>query len=360
MRADLDDVIDCPEGLTGEWISQALATSGHAVTVTEVRFERVGTGQMGMTYRLHLTYDREGGPATLIAKMAGEDEEARALVAPGYAAEVGFYTALVSDLNVRSPRCWYGAITADRTRFTLLLDDISTAAPGLQVEGCTVAQAAASLRNLVGLHAPRWGDERLWDLDFLLRPEPAMAAMMAQVMSTATEEFLKRYQHQLATADAATLRDATAEIERWQLARTTPFTAIHGDYRLDNLLFDSKSGEVTAVDWQTAAIGPPLRDVAYFLGTSLDTELRRANERKLVGDYHNGLVEHGVGTYSAEQCWDDYRLGQLQGPMITVIGCIYAAAVRSVESDEMFLTMARRSCAAIRDLGSIDLVRSVP
>lgn len=359
MRTGVEDVIDRPEGLTAEWISEALGISGHQLTVTEVRFERVGTGQMGTTYRLHLSYDKTKGPATLIAKMAGEDEAARVLVAPGYAAEVGFYTALLSDLDVHSPHCWYGAITEDRTRFTLLLDDISNAVPGVQVDGCTVAQAAASLRNLVGLHAPRWGDERLWDLEFLLRPEPSMAAMMAQVMSTATEEFIQRYQDRLESADVETLRDATSEIERWQLAKTTPFSAIHGDYRLDNLLFDKESDEVTAVDWQTAAIGPPLRDVAYFLGTSLDTELRRANELKLVGEYHDGLMNNGVRAYRAEQCWDDYRLGQLQGPMITVIGCIYAAAVRSLESDEMFIAMARRSCAAIRDLGSIDLVRSV-
>jgi hypothetical protein len=45
-----------------------------------------------------------------------------------------------------------------------------------------------------------------------------------------------------------------------------------------------------------------------------------------------------------------------QGPMITVLGAIFATAERSERADGMFLAMARRSCAAIRDLDSIGAV----
>jgi hypothetical protein len=60
--------------------------------------------------------------------------------------------------------------------------------------------------------------------------------------------------------------------------------------------------------------------------------------------------------YSFDQCWNDYRIGQLQGPLFTVIGCIYAGTKRTERSDAMFIAMARRSCSAVRDLGSLDLV----
>ena len=42
--------------------------------------------------------------------------------------------------------------------------------------------------------------------------------------------------------------------------------------------------------------------------------------------------------------------------MITVLGCMYATAERSERSDGMFLAMITRSCAAIRDLRSLDLL----
>jgi hypothetical protein len=352
----MEEVVDQPEDLTADWLTEALRASGHDLTVASVSFERVGTGQMATTYRLTLTYQGVQGPSTLIAKMAGEDEATRALVAPGYAAEVGFYTELATGLEVRTPTCWYGIIAPDNTRFTLLLDDASPALPGVQAEGCSVEQASASLRNLIGLHAPRWCDPKLRDTAFLLRQDEGTAAMMAQVMSMAIEAFVERFAGDLSDEDRRTLREACGAIEKWQLTGPEPFSVIHGDYRLDNLLFDQTSGEVTAVDWQTAAVGPPLRDVAYFLGTCLHSEDRRANERELVGEYHLALIDHGVAGYSLDQCWNDYRIGQLQGPMITVIGCIYAAAERTARSDAMFLAMARRSCAAVRELESLHLL----
>ena len=62
----------------------------------------------------------------------------------------------------------------------------------------------------------------------------------------------------------------------------------HGDYRLDNLMFPPAGPGVAAVDWQTTSAGPPLRDLAYFLGNSLTPDLRRAHESDLVDSYLGG------------------------------------------------------------------------
>jgi hypothetical protein len=69
--------------------------------------------------------------------------------------------------------------------------------------------------------------------------------------------------------------------------------------------------------------------------------------------FFRSLAQRG---YSYAQCFEDYRLGQIQGPMITMIGAAYATAEGSTTSDEMFLVMAHRSCAAIRDLKSLSLL----
>ena len=44
-----------------------------------------------------------------------------------------------------------------------------------------------------------------------------------------------------------------------------------GDYRLDNMLIDGSQSppKVTVVDWQSLRLGPPMNDVAYFLGAGL-------------------------------------------------------------------------------------------
>ena len=48
----------------------------------------------------------------------------------------------------------------------------------------------------------------------------------------------------------------------------------------------------------------------------------------------------------------------LQGPLITILGRVYATAEPSPAADEMFLAMATRSCAAIRDLHSLELLEN--
>ena len=47
--------------------------------------------------------------------------------------------------------------------------------------------------------------------------------------------------------------------------------------------------------------------MAFFLGTNLDVPVRRELEKRLVTYYHQKLLDLGVGGYSFEQCWYDYR-----------------------------------------------------
>jgi aminoglycoside/choline kinase family phosphotransferase len=201
-------------------------------------------------------------PATLVAKIAGGTAEARQRLHVGFEKEVGFYSTLAATLDVRTPHCWYAALADDHLGFTLLLDDLAPARPGVQADGCSAAQAADAVRNLAGLHAPRWNDASLRDLSFLTPTDAAGAAFLGEILAQATDEFVGRYTDRLDPADVVTLRDAAGAIAAWALARPRPFAVVHGDYRLDNLMFPPSGEGVAVLDWQTVTVGPPLRDVA--------------------------------------------------------------------------------------------------
>jgi hypothetical protein len=342
------DALDIEE-ITPQWLTEAL---GYAVR--SFTSEKVGSGQTGASYRLTLESAR--GRESLIAKVAAGDREARSGVGVGYAAEVGFYAGLYNSVDIRTPACRYAAIAADNLCFTLLLEDLAPRTPGVQASGCSIERARGALLNLAGLHAPRWNDASLLELQFPMTiDDAAKADGLAQVTQLAAAEFVDRYRAQLGEEDAATLQAAAAVIGTWVLTSPRPFAMLHGDYRLDNLMFGDDPEDVVALDWQTIGVGPPARDLAYFLGTSLAVELRREAEQELVAGYHSELQRRGVAGYNFNQCFRDYRLGQLQATMITTLGCIYATRERSDSSDAMFLAMAKRSCAAIRDLGTLDL-----
>lgn len=352
------EVVDDPAELTPEWLTGALRANGHEVTVAGVSYEAIGTGQMGASYRLHLDFagDPKSVPPTLVVKLAAGSAEARDRVGQGYRKEVRFYLDLAPLVAVNTPVCWYAAITDDMHSFTLLLQDLAPSIPGRQADGCTAEQASGAVANLAGLHAPLWCSPLLdKHRDWLAPMDAATGDFIGQLMVGATEQFVELYAGALRPQDVATLRAVSAVIGRWSTAGNDVFSVTHGDYRLDNLMFPPTGAGVSAVDWQTTSTGPPLRDLAYFLGTSLTTELRRENESDLVAGYLEALASHGV-EHEAGRAFDDYRLGMLQGPMITVLGRIFATAEPSAAADGMFLAMATRSCAAIRDLGSLDLL----
>ncbi len=352
---------DAPEELTPAWLTSALRRGGVDAQVAAASAERVGTGQMGTSFRVRLTYADDaaastaGAPASVIAKMAAGPPEFRGAIADGYRAEVGFYREIAHTVAVRTPHCWYAAITDDGTCFTLVLEDLAPSTPGDQATGLTAAEAEAAVVNLAGLHGPRWNDPSLHDVAFLSRHTPETADFYAQILAGAIPTFLERFGDRMAPEDPATLASVPEHLPAWLLARPERFSVIHGDYRPDNLMFPPHGAGVSAVDWQTLALGLPGRDVGYLLATSLDPALRRAEERRLVELYRLALAEHGVDDLDPEDCFDDYRLGVVQGPLITVLGAVYANDPNP-KSDEMFTAMITRSLLAIRDLRPFELL----
>jgi Ser/Thr protein kinase RdoA (MazF antagonist) len=330
------------------WLSNVLGAEVRSVTA-----QPIGSGQTSSTYRL--TIDADGCPPTLIAKLAEGPEDARRRVATAHRNEIGFYRQLALSVNVAVPTCRYAAVSNDGASFTLLLEDLSHLAPGRQSEGCSHAAAITAVRSLARLHASHWNDEALRDIDFLIPLTEERAAFLTDLARTGTEQFVERYGCQLDAKDVTTLHEVVDVLLHWQLQHVEPYSLVHGDFRLDNLLFQPDGDEVVIVDWQTVAVALPARDLGYFVGTSLPTEQRREQEEELVKGYYREVVAHGVEGYPFDRCLTDYRVGQIHGAMITVIGSMTSAGDRTPLADEMFLSMARRSCASVRDHRSIEV-----
>ena len=333
------------DAITPAWLSEALGTE-----VREVSAERVGTGQIGTCFRLRMDGDR-----SVLAKLPAEDPAARDLMAGVYRAEVRFYRELAATVASRVPVCHHAEMATDSGDFVLLLEDLAAHRPGDQLAGCTADQARDAVTNLAGLHGPRWSDPTLLEVDGLSLNGPEDAALLAELYGPATEQFIDILGDLVSAEDAATLRACVAVCERWALARSERFALVHGDYRLDNLMFPADGTEgVVAVDFQTLSLALPARDLAFFLGTGLEPADRRAHERDLVAAYHQALTAYGVTGYDLDQAFDDYVFAMLQGPLVAVFGCAYGA--RTERGDLMFAAMVRRACTAIRELGTLRLV----
>ena len=345
-----------PEDVTPAWLGSVLKTEVLDVDVTPI-----GTGQTGATYRVSATYQAEQPdlPNSFAIKLSAQDDAVRERVALGYRSEVEFYSRIADKMRIPIPRAFHCDISDDGADVVLLLADMAPAVQGDQIAGCTPAEARLAVEALAGLHGPSWCDPAWMDLPSIAMPKPgddAAAQGLGEISKMAADIVIDRLGSHISAQDQETLVAAMSSVTPWLMAEPKRYALMHGDYRLDNMLFDPGRTRITVVDWQTVGIGLPARDLAYFTATSLEPAIRSETERDLVERYHRSLVGYGITDYDVDTCWRDYRLGVVQAPLLVTLGTAFAATTE--RGDEMMLAMLSRGCQAIRELDTLDLITS--
>ncbi len=342
-------IADSPELLTASWLSDALDAPVSAVAASPV-----GTGQMCDSLRLALTFERPVSdvPSSLIAKLPAADPTSRAtgLALRSYEREVRFYQELAPTLPIRTPRAFFADVDVETGSFVLLLEDMSPATQGDQLRGATMQQAQVAVDELVKLHAPRWGDPGLADVEWLHGDPETARALMSEMLPMLWSGFVDRYRDRLGDDVREVGGALFGSMTSYLGEASQPLTIAHGDYRLDNLLFATEAGGVpiAVVDWQTITHGAGLADVAYFIGAGLLAEVRRDVEHDLVRRYHDALLAAGVAGYDFGACWEGYRHGTFLGLVVAVGASMLVE--QTERGDEMFMAMAHRHARHALDL----------
>ncbi len=350
--------------VTTDWLTAVLADAGvlaHGARVLSFETEAIGTGQMADTTRFSLGYQRDGsGPASVVAKFASADDLSRAtgLALRAYEIEVRFYRELAPRVTARVPRAYVAEVEPATGWFTLLLEDIVGGCQGDQIEACTPDVAAAVLEEMAGLHAPCWEVGELAALEWLNRATPESDALLHALVTSLLPGFLERYEDTLAPAHRDVCVRFVERLPAWLQLRSGPRTASHGDFRLDNLLFEPMSARPVVVDWQTAAWGSASADVAYFVGGCLGVEDRRAHEHDLVAHYHDALRRRGVEGYALEQLRADTRRDIFGGLLMAIVASMVVQ--RTERGDLMFLTSTTRHAQHALDADALALLDTAP
>lgn len=341
-----------PEELTDAWLSDVL---GHDVRVASQA--RVGDGLVGMNLRLAID-GPAGAPQSVVVKLPSPDPTSRAtgIALRNYEREVQFYRHLADTLAIRVPHCFHADWDPDSGDFVLVLEDMAPARQGDQVVGCGAAVARTAVLELAGLHGPRWADPTLDEFEWLSRRTgPDDAAQLAMLWGMFEPGFLATYQRYLSVEAIELIRRFGTRVVEWVEGRSGHLTVVHGDFRLDNLLFAS-NGEgvpIVAVDWQTPGHSIGAGDISYFLGAGPLPELRRQIERPLVEEYCSALTEYGVDVQGSE-VFQQYRREAFGGVVMSVIASQIVG--ESGRSEAMFAAMATRHAQHCLDLNSESLI----
>ena len=351
------EIVTDPAHMTPGWLTEVLGGPFDGVTVSDFEATPVGTGQMGDSVRLVLTHDGVEAPTSVVAKLPAADEKSRQTAAAlrSYEIEVNFYRHLASTVDMRTPACFHADFDPATSAFVLMLEDMAPAEQGDQLEGTTPERAGVAVEELPKLHAPRWGDPGLGELDWFARSTPEMATFTVMLISGLWDGFQPRFDGRIRPEIMGVATDLMANLSSYLTLRDGPMTVSHGDYRLDNLLFATERGgdPVTVVDWQTATQGYGVADLSYFVSAGLVPEDRRTHERDLVDRYRDGMAARGV-RLDSNDLWEDFRRFSFAGLMMAIAASMLVEETE--RGDEMFITMAERHGQHALDLDAIALL----
>ena len=340
-RRSRDPIPQTAAELTAAWLDTVLTAhrGGAHVTAVEVSTLGIGVGFVGEIHRCRLTWDGDGPrcPDSVIVKIPSAHKKNRALAEGlmAYEREIRVYRDIGPALGAPMPELYHAsmdpapapwlerfilwlfdvlpvaaigwlvdrflALTERSTRrYILVLEDIADARPPVQAQGGSVDDTLAALAVLARLHATNWMNSGLveanpivWALD--RGPKVIQAGYLRN-----REAFQLRFGAEVPAGLFTRLdqtQDRIPDLVRHMAG--APWTILHGDYRLDNLLF-RPSGDIVVLDYQGVAKGRAGWDVAYFITTALEPE-HRGQEPRLLHAYHDALVGAGVTTYSFDE-----------------------------------------------------------
>jgi len=351
-----------PQDLTANWLTETLRRSGELPRGGEVAGFSAspigeGVGLLGSLVRVTPTYSPGAplGPASLVAKFSTANAENRAVaMAFGvYAREVGFYRHVAPHLAGAAPRCHAAEYDAASGASLLLLEDLDGYRLGDQVAGCTAAEAELLIELLVPLHARYWGRADDPALDWAPRIDgPMQLEGFAQGCAAGWDPCAKRFGHVIAPEILAQRDRFVAAMPELSRRMAKPVqTLVHGDLRLDNLMFGARPGQrpAVAIDW-IVTFSAGIHDLAYLLSQNLTIPERRAHERRLVAGYQRRLHALGVEGYAAEQAWSDYLTAVLYmfSYGVLIAGALDASNARAARMMEQLMS---RASAAVMDHG---------
>lgn len=327
-----------PDEVTPDWLGNVLG-----VEVRSVDWKPIGTGQVGDSVRFTLAGD--GAPATLAGKFAAADAASRntATMFGLYRKEVEFYRKVAPHLEVRTPRVHFADVSEDGSECFLLFEDLGPARQGNQIDGCGIEDARHAMKQAAAIHAPSWDRADLLEAEWI-QPPPNLGETVGAMYPQAQAVFRERYADTLEPELMQICEELAEAAPLWFRRQEQPRCIVHGDFRLDNMLFDIGGGAelIAILDWQTVTVGSALTDVGYFMGCGIGEKLWREHEDELLDLWLAEMAAHGVAL-ARDDIWEDYRKGILHGVSTAVFSAAFVE--RTERGDANFLSMARGACS---------------
>lgn len=351
-------LIQGPKDLSVTWAQRIVQRYVAEASVSDVNIRSVDVGT-STRLRVEVMHDAAGVvPSRWFVKTPSLAIKPRLITAlPRFLhKEVRFYRSLSRHVPLKLPR-----ILAAESQLgqgsTLVMSDLSEHdfRPGQTADALTADQAGKVIRQLAKLHGHYWNKPDLlqshrWLNGMSYQMENAMGTLMAYPLM---QQGLRRADGLVANTLRRPALVYAANRRRYKrFLNNEAKTLVHYDCHPGNIFWtDSEPG---FLDWQLVRIGEGVGDVAYFLATALEPQLRRRHEKSLLNQYVNQLAMAGVSELDEDRVFNRYRMHlayPFEAMMITL-------AIGGMMQNDVNLELIKRAAAAVEDHDSFGLMMS--
>ncbi len=345
-----------PSDLTVDWARQVVNQHDTNAAVTDLNVLAVDVGTTTRV-RLRVNHNSVKLPKSWFIKLPSRAWRARMITAlPRLLhTEVRFYNEVAQFVPVTMPLCLAAQSRLGRGS-TLVLADIAEFA-GIRShagDSLTLAQVTLVIEQLARFHGHflqtidnpnyRWLAGSVRKLEDSLGSALAVPLMKRglQLAGTAIPAALHK----------PALRYAYSRRKIMRFLSAAPQTLIHHDCHSGNLFWNSDKSHAGFLDWQLVRVGEGVSDVAYFLATTLSSDIRQQHELDLLAKYGQLLTANGVANIDNTALLQRYRAHLTYAFEAMVV----TLAVGGMMNLEHNLELIRRTAAAVDTLDAFSAV----
>jgi hypothetical protein len=338
------------EELTTDWLRQAFSSRADGPRVIAADVEHIIWGTATKVIMRVACEERGGSRSIGICVKGGFDERLRLYYDLGilFVLEAAFYRDVAPILSIPLPEFFYA--DEDGENGVIVLENLICrgATFGDPCKPLNASQVAQVLEVLAQLHATTWG-WKAGKFPWLSVGSPSqrkgIRAMAAggRFSDLSSRPEVARYMTP-PYADEEMVLSALATL--WSRDDASASLALcHGDAHMGQLYIEP-DGRAGLLDWQSIALMPWAKDVAYFIGSALSVPDRRHHERDLLATYLQVLERHGGPRIAADDAWQQYRVQMLQG-------IVWAVVTEQMQPIAVIEALNERYLTAMADLGTM-------
>lgn len=230
--------------------------------------------------------------------------------------ETKFYKLIQSGINANLPvaKCFDAYISEDKSKFLLLLEDLSNefnTSNKVDLTAEKVWLSAAS--SLAKFHAAFWNSDKIGSKELPIDNIEKINFYIKNIHES-YEKFIRYVGNQFDTETQAIYQNAIKistklETERYErLIGNNNVTLTHGDSHIHNFMFPHNEKKLPIIiDFQFCGIGIGVKDIAHLTRESFPKIYGEKLHISIMKKYYETLLANGVGDYSWDACWNDYR-----------------------------------------------------